>query len=404
MKLILPMPEKEMERLLALTDFDLDYSNLQENFKDLTKLAAKVSGTDISLVNLIDSYTQWTVSSHGLLLEQMPREESVCQYTICESESFEVSDLKEDNRFKDKFYVQSNPGLRYYFGVPLKSDDGHNLGALCVLDKSPKTLQPEKIELLTIIADEIVNRINSIKVIELLKVKAKESRDTKLKIAHDIRGPLNGIIGLAQIVSEQGDKNKLEDVLNFVNLIQRSSHSILDLADEILRSEKKQLTKTELKQSELNLLAFKEKLEKLYLPQTITKKLEFTINTSAGSDTIPFLKNKLLQITGNLLSNAIKFTPVNGKINIDLGLVVNKEDHALHIRISDTGVGLLPATIDHILSGNTNTTEGTNGEQGYGFGLSLVMHLIKSMNGTCTIESKMGEGSVFNIVLPKMQL
>lgn len=86
MKLNFPMPEKEMERLLALTDFDLDYSNLQENFKDLTKLAAKVSGTDISLVNLIDSYTQWTVSSHGLLLEQMPREESVCQYTICESE------------------------------------------------------------------------------------------------------------------------------------------------------------------------------------------------------------------------------------------------------------------------------------------------------------------------------
>ncbi len=404
MKLNLPMPEKEMERLLALTDFDLDYSNLQENFKDLTKLAAKVSGTDISLVNLIDSYTQWTVSSHGLLLGQIPREDSVCQYTICEAESFEISDLKEDDRFKDKAYVQGEPNLRYYFGLPLKSDDGHNLGALCVLDKNPKTLQPEKIELLTIIADEIVNRINSIKVIELLKLKVKESKDTKLKIAHDIRGPLSGIIGLAQIVSEQGDKNKLEDVLNFVNLIQRSSLSILDLADEILRAEKKLLTKTELKQNELNLLAFKEKLEKLYLPQTITKNLELTITTSEGSDTIPFLKNKLLQITGNLLSNAIKFTPVNGKINIDLGLVVNKEEHALHIRISDTGVGLSPAAIEHILSGSTNTTEGTDGEQGYGFGLSLVMHLIKSMNGTCTIESNMGEGSVFNIVLPKMQL
>ena len=404
MKLNLPMPEKEMERLLALTDFDLDYSNLQENFKDLTKLAAKVSGADISLVNLIDSYTQWTVSSHGISMEPMPREDSVCQYTIAGGDSFEVSDLGNDDRFNGKFYVNDYPNLRYYFGVPLKSDDGHNLGALCVMDKTPKTLQPEKIELLTIIADEIVNRINSIKVIELLKLKVKEARDTRLKIAHDIRGPLSGIIGLAQIVSEQGDNNKLDDVLNFVNLIQRSSHSILDLADEILWAEKKLLTKSELKQNELNLLAFKEKLEKLYLPQTISKNLQFTINTSAGSDTIPFLKNKLLQITGNLISNAVKFTPVNGKINIDLNLVVNNEDHALHITISDTGVGLSTAAIEHILSGSTNSSEGTDGEQGYGFGLSLVNHLIKSLHGTCTIESKMGEGSTFRVVLPKMQL
>ena len=158
MKLNLPMPEKEMERLLALTDFDLDYSNLQENFKDLTKLAAKVSGADISLVNLIDSYTQWTVSSHGISMEPMPREDSICQYTIAGGDSFEVSDLGNDDRFNGKFYVNGYPNLRYYFGVPLKSDDGHNLGALCVMDKTPKTLQPEKIELLTIIADEIVNR------------------------------------------------------------------------------------------------------------------------------------------------------------------------------------------------------------------------------------------------------
>ena len=404
MKMNLPMPDNELERLLALTDFDLDYSNLQENFKDLTKLAAKVSGADISLVNLIDSYTQWTVSSHGKPMEHMPREDSVCQYTIAGGDSFEVVDLSNDDRFKDKFYVNGDTNLRYYFGVPLRSDDGHNLGALCVMDKYPKTIQPEKIELLTIIANEIVNRINSIKVIELLKLKVKEERDIKLKIAHDIRGPLNGIIGLAQIVSEQGNNNKLDELLNFINLIQRSSHSILDLADEILRAEKKLLTESELKQSELTLLAFKEKLEKLYLPQTITKNIQFTINTSAVSDTIPFLKNKLLQITGNLISNAIKFTPVNGKIDIDLSLVVNDGEHALHITISDTGVGLSPAAIEHILSGITITTKGTDGEQGYGFGLSLVTHLIKSLNGTCTIDSKMGEGSTFRVVLPRMQL
>ena len=59
-----PLPENEMQRVIELSEFDLDYSSLQENFKDLAKLAAKVAGTNISLVNMIDSFTQWTVTNY----------------------------------------------------------------------------------------------------------------------------------------------------------------------------------------------------------------------------------------------------------------------------------------------------------------------------------------------------
>jgi hypothetical protein len=54
----------------------------------MTKLAAKVAGTDISVINLIDMYTQWTVSNFGMDLDQMPREDSVCQYTIMQNDAF----------------------------------------------------------------------------------------------------------------------------------------------------------------------------------------------------------------------------------------------------------------------------------------------------------------------------
>jgi len=70
-------PENEYERLIELTELDLDYSNLKGNLEDLTKLAARIAGTEISLVNLIDSYTQWSVANHGIELQQMPREDSV---------------------------------------------------------------------------------------------------------------------------------------------------------------------------------------------------------------------------------------------------------------------------------------------------------------------------------------
>ena len=386
-----------MDRLFSLANFDVDYTSQQDSFKDLARLAAKVAGTEISLVNLIDSYTQWTVSNHGLSLEQMPREDSVCQYTIVSDGQFEVPDLTADSRFNDKFYVVDDPNLRYYFGVPL-STEGYNLGALCVLDKDIKTLTPEKIELLKIIADEIVNRLKAFKAMDSLKNKLAEANETKKKVAHDIRGPLGGIIGLAEIISEQGRENQIDEVLEFINLIHKSGRSILELADEILSSDKAQA----LKSDEFNLMIFKDKLEKLYQPQAKNKNITFKVNVSAASAHTPFSKNKLLQITGNLISNAMKFTPKDGKVTVDLNLNVEKGKHnLLRIKVTDTGVGLDKQGIDNILNSNSSSTEGTGGEKGYGFGLALVKHLVDTLKGNIHIYSEPGQGATFEINLPQ---
>jgi GAF domain-containing protein len=159
MNVVPPMPSNEIDRLLKLSEFDVDYADMQDALKDLTKLAAKVAGTSISLINLVDVFTQWTISNFGLPLEQMAREDSVCQYTIMAKENFEVKNLTGDGRFSDKFYVTGGPKVTYYFGVPLQTTDGYNIGALCVLDQVGKEITPEKAELLKIIADEIVNRL-----------------------------------------------------------------------------------------------------------------------------------------------------------------------------------------------------------------------------------------------------
>jgi len=385
-----------MERLLDLSEFDVDYSAQHDNLKDLTKLAAKVAGTEISLINLIDSFTQWSVSNYGLDLDQMPREDSVCQYTIVGDDHFEVQDLRADDRFKDKFYVVDDPNVRYYFGVPLKSGD-NNLGALCVLDKDLHTLTPEKIELLKIIADEVVNRLKTAKAINSLKYKLDEAKETQKKVAHDIRGPLGGIIGLAQIISEQGKDNQIDEVLEFINLIQKSGKSILELADEILSSD----TQRKAGADEFNLNLFKDKLDKLYRPQAKNKNINFTININPETATTPFSKNKLLQIAGNLISNAMKFTPENGSITVDLNLTEHDNNNQLQIKVSDSGIGLDQVDIDKILSGNAQSTDGTQGEHGYGFGLALVKHLIDSMHGKLHIHSAQGEGATFEVNLPQ---
>lgn len=396
-----PLPHNETERLLKLSDLDIDYGSLSESFKDLTHLAAKVAGTEISLINLIDVYTQWTVARHGLDLHQMTREESVCQYTITQADQFEVPDLSADDRFNKNFYVGEPLSLRYYFGVPLKDNDGLNIGALCVLDTKLKMLNPEKIELLKIIAVEIMNRIKTYQTMESLQNKLKDAGESNKKVAHDIRGPLAGIIGLSEIITEQGKNTDLDQVIEFIKLIHSGSKSLLDLADEILSDH------NEVKapgMNEFDLSSFRAKLLELYGPQAAYKKINLKISINPDKKNIVFSKNKLLQISGNLISNAVKFTPAGGTITVELDLLVKQEANVLQILVADSGVGISEDEIVEILTGGMGTKKGTGGEKGYGFGLSLVKHLIDKMHGEMFITSEKGQGTIFRIELPQSNL
>lgn len=86
-----------------------------------------------------------------------------------------------------------------------------------------------------------------------------------------------------------------------------------------------------------------------------------------------------MQIIGNLISNAIKFTPEGGSVSISLSLEEKNYINNLRAKISDTGTGMTAAQIEEILNGESQTTQGTAGELGYGFGLPLVKHLIDGL-------------------------
>jgi signal transduction histidine kinase len=396
-----PVLNNELERVIELSAFDLDYGTLQDQFKDLTTLAAKIAGTHISLVNLIDSYTSWTISHHGLPVEQVPREEAVCNYTIAENEPLEVSNLAVDERFKDKFYVTGDLKLRYYFGIPLTTNAGNNIGTLCVFDEEIKRLTPEKVEMLKIIAGEIVNRLQVFKSIQTLKQNANEAIESKMRVAHDIRGPIGGIIGLARVISEQGDENTMEEVLEFINLIYKSGKSILELADEILSVEQSQINSFKVGSNEFNQLMLRDKLEKLYAPQAFNKGITFKVETNVDTEVIPFSKNKLLQIIGNLISNSMKFTAKGGNVSVAMGLKVGADVNQLHFTVTDTGIGMATEKVEDILNGKGTSTSGTSGESGYGFGLALVKHLVDSLNGRMSINSQPGKGTSFEITVPQ---
>lgn len=394
-----PIPENELERLLALNELELDYSDLDRSFADLTKLAAKIAGTSISVVNLIDTFTQWSVASFGLDLQQTPREESVCQYTIMEENSggFEVNDLTTDWRFKDKAFVTESPYLKYYFGIPLKIRDNLPIGSLCVVHDDYKDLSDEKKEMLEILAREIVDRIKVRHTMHKLTNRVQECTTIKNNLAHDIRGPLGGIVGLAEIIQIQGNENTLEEVLNYISMIQKSGKSVLDLADEILSVHRVSSTP---KDHEFTLATLEDRLEALFGPQAMTKDVKLLFQTTDQHAQIPFPKTNILQILGNLISNSIKFTPGGGQVQVFLDMEISDRVRMLHLKVKDSGVGMSNEKIEQILKGKAVSSGGTSGERGYGFGLSLVHQLVTKLNGRMLLKSEPGQGAEFELILP----
>lgn len=391
-------PANELKRVLALSELDLDYSSIQESLSDLTQLASQITGMPVSLINLIDSYHQWSVGTHGMEILQMPREESVCQYTILEEneDGFEVPNLHEDFRFKDRSYVVDEPQMRYYYGIPLKLKGDLAIGALCVLDTKTHKLDPEKKEMLTQLGRVVTNRLTLLKTQKLLEDEIADAQRISRKLAHDIRGPIGGIIGLTEVIQIQPNETNLGEVSEYVDLIQKSGKTILELADHILSDDKSTIM-SKMNKSEVNLPSLGEKVKNLYLPTAMGKDIDFEVRLDNGNMDIKFSPKRVLQILGNLVSNAIKFTDRKGQVIVSLRLDLLESNKILTCVVSDTGAGMTPGKIDEILNGNAESTNGTSGEKGFGFGLDLVTHMIKEMKGTLKIKSELGKGSTFEV-------
>lgn len=401
MNQISSLQENELERLLALSNLGVDYYEPKQGLNFLTELAAKVSGTEISLVNLVDSFTQWSVSSYGIDITQMPREESVCQHTVLttSSEGFEVEDLSADDRFKDKPYVKGSLKLKYYMGIPLTSPEGYNLGALCVMDSQVNRLSEGTKEILKLIAKQIVDRLRVNNLVASLKDKLNESELNQKKLAHDIRGPIGGILGLSKLITNEHNPIELGEVLEYAELIKHSSASLLNLSKDILSEEFDGYSRPirELKEGEINLVKLKEAILKLLAPQIKVKQINFKVMLSEENQLTSFSKLYVLQILGNLLSNSIKFTNPFGEILVSMNLKRNELDLILELIVEDSGMGMGSSTINEILEEGTSTHEGTHGEVGFGLGLSLVRHLVYQRGGKIEIDSELGEGTKFKI-------
>ncbi len=169
-----PIPSNEKERLAALERYQLLDTEVEQSFDDITKIAANICGTKISLISLVDKDRQWFKSHYGLDARETPRDISYCGHAIMSDDVFIVEDAKEDERFCDNPLLLGEPRVRFYVGTPLVTPDGFRIGTLCVIDHEPKKLTEDQLSCLKALSNNIISlftqRLNNL---ELLVTKKR---------------------------------------------------------------------------------------------------------------------------------------------------------------------------------------------------------------------------------------
>jgi PAS domain S-box-containing protein len=133
-----PFPPDERLRLEDLHRLEILDTASESSFDRITRIAARVIGSPISLITLIDHDRQWFKSRLGLEVSETPRDLAFCSYAILGSEPFVVPDASEDARFRSNPLVTASPHIRFYAGAPLMRSGGAALGTLCVMDSKPR--------------------------------------------------------------------------------------------------------------------------------------------------------------------------------------------------------------------------------------------------------------------------
>jgi diguanylate cyclase (GGDEF)-like protein len=167
----------ESRRLSELRSYDILDSLPEEEYDTLARLVATICGTPLALVSLIDESRQWFKSHVGLVASETSRESSFCACAIERpGEMLIVEDALADPRFADNPLVLEEPHIRFYAGVPLISRDGFTLGTLCVIDRVPRTLEPEQIEALKLAARCVMALLDQRRTTETLRRLRAEQR------------------------------------------------------------------------------------------------------------------------------------------------------------------------------------------------------------------------------------
>ncbi len=243
--------------------------------------------------------------------------------------------------------------------------------------------------------NELISSLKAEK--EECEKKLKRDYDFFSAMVHDIRTPMNAILGFLELMESEIENNTLKE---YIRSAYKSGELITSLINDILDMSKLKAGKIEIDKYVFtpitvfedisNLFYYSAKKKGIYLTTYFNPNIPYTIESD------PY---RLKQIINNFLSNAIKFTPEGGSISLEFNY--DEEEHSLYVSVSDTGIGMSEDTLKKIFSPYTQASKSIASKYGgTGLGLSISQQLATLLGGKIEVESSEGEGSTFTLILP----
>ena len=229
---------------------------------------------------------------------------------------------------------------------------------------------------------------------------ASKAKTTFLSnMSHDIRTPLNAIIGFTSIAASHLDnKERVQDCLE---KIMSSSNHLLSLINDILNMSRIESGKIVIQEKECNLSERIHNLVNMIRPQMRAKRLEFYVDTiDVEDEELIFDPLRLDQVLINILSNAAKFTPIGGVVSFTIRQEPSKKPGHAHYEfiVRDSGIGMSEEFLKHIFDPFEREKSATvSGIEGTGLGMTITKHTVDMMGGTIEVQSQINRGTTFTV-------
>ena len=236
------------------------------------------------------------------------------------------------------------------------------------------------------------------------KIKAEKANEAKsiflFNMSHDIRTPMNAIVGYSQLMKKELTNPKL---IHYQEMIEQSSQLLLSIINNVLDMARVESGKMELDENYEVIGNISQLVCSAFAAEASRKNIELDKIVNVEHKHIIVDSTKMQEILSNLISNAIKYTSAGGKVTIDTKeLPYDKEGYVLiQTKVSDTGIGMseefLPSLFE-LFTRERNTT--LSKIPGTGLGMAIVKNFVDLMNGSIEVESELGKGSTFTITIP----